>query len=1472
MANITTVLQGGTVNFTDLSNNVPTAWNWTFTSGTPAASSTQNPSVTYNTLGTYPAKLKVSNSFGADSLTKTAYINVVTGLNMCSVNTTSLAVGTLFDSGGPSGNYNNNENCTLLINPGCASSITLSFQSFNTESYYDELMVYDGVDATGTLLLTAYGNYIPNSVTAVSGKMFIKWTSNATNTFSGFQANWTSVMKTNQPPLAQFTASSLNPLYHTTVNFTDNTTQYPNLWKWTFGDGNSSTIQNPSNYYATSGTKTVTLIATNCVSTDTVHKVLTVQQAPVIKVSPDTLKATVGCSDSVSLYLKIKNSGNGKLAASISGNYSDSVNVLVFTDSYNISDYNNVILAMQQYFTKVKITQFIGTTPATLQTALSKQDVLLFPTQSSYAYYFSTLATVVQNFANQGGIVIVNGDPYNTTKMYDMGLFTGSYMGEDYSGVTLTVLDTTKQITKNLPLSFTSSYYTYYHNITNTNKVKLVTVNGYDVVSYCNKGAGKVIYMGFDYYSYGNEMSRLISNAVKYALPDGLSKWISLNKFTDTVGVSTSDSVLVQFNSVGYNAGHYTSSINVQSNDSLHPFITVPCIMTVQGNAGYSANPSGCVNFGTVMQYTTKADSVFITNTGCDTLKITSIVSGLGVYTNSPSALTIMPGSTKGVNVIFNPVNTGTQSTTFTLTTNIGTKTICATASVSLAPIFSVNPKNISVNLQACGSSTTIAVAAQNSGQGILLYSIPGSGNAISQDTVNVLMMTYGADMVTRYPNMVTAITQNYPNATLTQHLYSTPSALSNALQNKKVLIFPAQFSGTNYYGQMATVVQNFVSNGGIVIVCGSYDFTTNIYDLGLFTGTYVNYTYYGTVNVLDTTNKITKQLPLSINAQDYTIYQSISNSDKVTLATYNNYDVVSYRNIGSGKAIFIGYDYYYDDINSQRLLSNSVKLAAGSIPQWISLSTSAGNVAPNAADTIRVTISSTGLAGGTYTGNIVVQSNDPHNSADTVVCTLNVSYNPCANFSHHTTGSSCGSLIAFNDSSLNLPNSWHWNFGDGTTSTQANPSHTYTASGTFTVKLNVCNSFGCDSISKNITINLGNPPSAALCTPVATNPCCGVGIFNVQFNTINNASGASTEGYKDFTCTESTTVVSGGTYTISVTTGSSYYETVEVWIDYNNNGIWDSNELVLSSYDQYLTHTATVTIPSNAVLNTPLRMRVGDDEYSYTVTGCSTPYEGQYEDYTVIISPNSLPPVVNFSDLNTNSCNGAFSFTDLSTNNPTSWLWNFGDGGLSSLQNPTHTFANSGTYTVTLVATNSFGTAASYKTIYVTSVGASINVSGSYGAGSSLNFSTSYTNALSYSWSFGDGYSSGLQSPVHAYTNIGTYVVTLSLVTPSCIITKYDTLNIGVAGIASINFANNFSIAPNPFSNTCILKYTLTENSTINLDVLNVIGQTIVPIKNNYNQAPGTYEVPITLDMAGIYFLRVEVNGLYKLYKIIKQ
>lgn len=76
VGNPTTLCTGGSVSFTDQSSNNPTSWSWSFPGGTPNSSTQQNPTVTYNTQGTYSVSLTASNASGSNTYTRTNYITV----------------------------------------------------------------------------------------------------------------------------------------------------------------------------------------------------------------------------------------------------------------------------------------------------------------------------------------------------------------------------------------------------------------------------------------------------------------------------------------------------------------------------------------------------------------------------------------------------------------------------------------------------------------------------------------------------------------------------------------------------------------------------------------------------------------------------------------------------------------------------------------------------------------------------------------------------------------------------------------------------------------------------------------------------------------------------------------------------------------------------------------------------------------------------------------------------------------------------------------------------------------------------------------------------------------------------------------------------------------------------------------------------------------------------------------------------
>ncbi len=128
--------------------------------------------------------------------------------------------------------------------------------------------------------------------------------------------------------------------------------------------------------------------------------------------------------------------------------------------------------------------------------------------------------------------------------------------------------------------------------------------------------------------------------------------------------------------------------------------------------------------------------------------------------------------------------------------------------------------------------------------------------------------------------------------------------------------------------------------------------------------------------------------------------------------------------------------------------------------------------------------------------------------------------------------------------------------------------------------------------------------------------------ISRVQLGTINNASGATSGGYADYTSL-STTLAKGESHTITITpawTGTKYNEGYSVWIDYNKDGDFDDagEQVFTQSATQTSPVSGSFTIPAGAV-ESSTRMRVSM-RYNTIPTACGSFNYGEVEDYTINI------------------------------------------------------------------------------------------------------------------------------------------------------------------------------------------------------------------------------------------------------------
>jgi Zn-dependent metalloprotease len=202
---------------------------------------------------------------------------------------------------------------------------------------------------------------------------------------------------------------------------------------------------------------------------------------------------------------------------------------------------------------------------------------------------------------------------------------------------------------------------------------------------------------------------------------------------------------------------------------------------------------------------------------------------------------------------------------------------------------------------------------------------------------------------------------------------------------------------------------------------------------------------------------------------------------------------------------------------------------------------------------------------------------------------------------------------------------SYLWQFGDGQTSTATEPIHSYSSDGEYTVKLIATNINGSDTLTKEKLVNIfSDEVISASCTPSTVSNCCNAGIFNFKLNDIDYSSGnALTEGYQDFAC-QRTSLAEGNTYPISITTNPNSIVYTRVWIDFDNNGLFNESERVFATDSLKENHQGSVIIPTGAQLNTPLRLRVISalyDGFNEKDDPCHDIRKGQAEDYSVIIT-----------------------------------------------------------------------------------------------------------------------------------------------------------------------------------------------------------------------------------------------------------
>ncbi len=355
---------------------------------------------------------------------------------------------------------------------------------------------------------------------------------------------------------------------------------------------------------------------------------------------------------------------------------------------------------------------------------------------------------------------------------------------------------------------------------------------------------------------------------------------------------------------------------------------------------------------------------------------------------------------------------------------------------------------------------------------------------------------------------------------------------------------------------------------------------------------------------------------------------------------------------------------------------------------------------------------------------------------------------NPIANFTTNVTNGIAPLSIHFTDLSENATE-WNWDFGDGTNSTEQNPTHTYSEAGTYTVNLTVSNAVGNNSLTKtsyieveaatsvkltSITLDPENSSGTTTNAPGAwstnlADPLAQMGVKNDEGVFLNqNFSGGSLgeisiplkSGDNNFTLICSN--MPGANYP-----GNEYYGAVLFFNGvstppqiavYNSNGgtgnfsVQPAGTQIMGGANGGLFFDKA---PGTSVYTTPDGTKIevvsyivntsgNTDEVSWGKIG-SDGNNDTIAKLTLRVMPPSIP-IAAFSALPiSGNAPLKIAFTDNSSRSPTSWNWDFGDGNTSTQQNPTHTYYAAGNYTVTLTVSNANGTDSTKSAINVKNI-----------------------------------------------------------------------------------------------------------------------------------------------------------------------
>jgi PKD repeat protein len=329
------------------------------------------------------------------------------------------------------------------------------------------------------------------------------------------------------------------------------------------------------------------------------------------------------------------------------------------------------------------------------------------------------------------------------------------------------------------------------------------------------------------------------------------------------------------------------------------------------------------------------------------------------------------------------------------------------------------------------------------------------------------------------------------------------------------------------------------------------------------------------------------------------------------------------------------------------------------------------------------------------------------------------------AAFTYNPASPAVNQSIQFMDTSTGGPTSWSWNFGDGTTSALRSPNHAYATAGAKTVTLTVANSSGSDSVSRTVTV------AAGVVAAFSYSPAAPAVNQSVQFTDTSTGSPTSWswsfgDGATSASRNPAHAFTAAGSYAVTLTASSatsstSATRTVTVTAGASVVAAFTASPAAaVEGQTVQFTDTSTGSPTawawdfndgSTSGLRNPTHAFATAGSYAVTLVASNAGGSSSATKVvTVAVKPSDLSAAFTFSP-GSPKIGDPVQFTDTSTGSPVVWLWDFGDGATSAVQNPSHSYSSTGSRTVTLTVSNSSGSNSASRTFTVSDNSPSVDL-----------------------------------------------------------------------------------------------------------------------------------------------------------------